>query len=144
VTVVDVISDGATVEELRVRVPAVKERLQHLRRVLADWATRVGLLAETVNDLVLAAYEAMANVVEHAYRDQRTGTLDLHAFADLDNHVVTVTVTDHGDWRPPPHDPGLRGRGLSLIRGLTQHAAVDSGTDGTTVTMTFPMAFPLA
>jgi anti-sigma regulatory factor (Ser/Thr protein kinase) len=51
--------------------------------------------AEQVDDLGLAAYEAMANVVDHAY-DRPGGVFDLHACRSGD--TVTVSVTDHGRW----------------------------------------------
>jgi serine/threonine-protein kinase RsbW len=134
----NVVSDGDTaVEELRCRVPAVAERLNQLRRALTDWATRLGLAADTIMDLVLATYEAMANVVEHAYHDCVSGLLDLRARADLEHHTITVVVTDYGRWRPQSSGPGTRGRGLSLIRGLTTHAEIRPTRHGTTVTMTY-------
>lgn len=126
--------------DLRFRVPAVVDRLQQLRRALTDWATRIGLAAETVTDLVLATYEAMANVVEHAYRDRLGGLLDLHAHVDQSHRTVTVIVTDYGRWLVPSHGPSLRGRGLLLIRGLTQHTEISPSQHGTTVAMTYRMA----
>jgi serine/threonine-protein kinase RsbW len=137
-----VVADGDTVgEELRFRVPAVVERLQQLRRALVDWATRIGLAAETIADLALAAYEAMANVVEHAYRDDGAGgLLDLHAHVDAKHRTVIVTVTDYGRWRLPPQDPSPRGRGLALIHGLTKHTKVSPSAHGTTVAMTYHLA----
>ena len=135
------VRDGdGPVEELRFRVLAVAERLHQLRRALTEWATRVGLTAQTISDLVLAAYEAMANVVEHAYGAGTSGLLDLHARADLVHRTVTVSVTDYGSWRPPPPGPNPRGRGLRLIRGLAQHTTINPGEHGTTVTMTYEMA----
>jgi anti-sigma regulatory factor (Ser/Thr protein kinase) len=102
--------------DLHCRVPALAGRLADLRRILGKWATRVGLAAQTVEELVLASYEALANAVEHAYRDRLVGLLDLRAHADRVLGIVTVTVTDYGCWRPPPADPGSRGWGLTLIR----------------------------
>lgn len=136
----NVVSDGDTaVEELRCRVPAVVERLNQVRHALTDWATRVGLATETITDLVLATYEAMANVVEHAYRGCVGGLLDLCARADPERHTVTVVVTDYGRWRPQS-GPNTRGRGLSLIHGLTTHAEISPTRQGTTVTMTYRTA----
>lgn len=135
----NVVSDGDTaVEELRCRVPAVVDRLSQLRSALTDWANRIGLAADTITDLVLATYEAMANVVEHAYRDCVSGLLDLCARADPAHRTVTVVVTDYGRWRPQP-GPSARGRGLSLIRGLATHAEISPSQHGTTVTMTYRM-----
>lgn len=136
----DVVSEGDTAgTELRLRAPAVADRLHQLRRALADWACRLGLAADTISDLVLGAYEAMANVVEHAYHDRAGGLIDLYAHADSARRTVTVTVTDYGRWRPPPAGPTRRGRGLPLIHGLTKNAKISASPHGTTVAMTYQM-----
>ena len=95
-------------------IPADAARLVGVRRTLQDWALAAGLPHTTAADLVLAAYEAMANSAEHAYRN-RSGTIDLLATCDDDE--VVVTVRDRGDWRPPPADPGHRGRGEEQAGG---------------------------
>ncbi|WP_410673349.1 ATP-binding protein [Amycolatopsis sp. cmx-4-68] len=115
-------------------MPADPGQLGALREDLTAWATRTGLPSRRVQELLLAAYEAMANVVVHAYRD-RTGTFALHARCDGD--TVTVTVTDHGRWRPAPRPSSLGGRGLPLIHTLADQAAVETSAAGTTVTMTW-------
>jgi anti-sigma regulatory factor (Ser/Thr protein kinase) len=115
-------------------IPADAARLVGVRRTLQDWALAAGLPHTTAADLVLAAYEAMANSAEHAYRN-RSGTIDLLATCDDDE--VVVTVRDRGDWRPPPADPGHRGRGLMMIRSMSQ-AEVEPGPHGTTVRMRWP------
>ncbi|MDQ7810715.1 ATP-binding protein [Amycolatopsis sp. A133] len=116
-------------------VPADPGQLSALREDLAAWAARTSLPPPRAQDLLLAAYEAMANVIVHAYPGH-AGTLTQHA----DNHAdaVTVTVTDHGQWRPAPR-PGLLGggRGLPLIHALADHAAIETSAAGTTVTMTW-------
>lgn len=140
----DVVSESQTAntasEDLRFRVPAVAARLQQLRRALRTWASHVGLATETVHDLVLAAYEAMANVVDHAYRGRLGGFMDLHAHSDPAHRTVTVTVTDYGRWRPPSQGDTSRGRGLRLIRGLAEHVKVTPSQHGTTVAMVYRMA----
>jgi serine/threonine-protein kinase RsbW len=126
------------VADLECRVPATAERLGQLRHALADWATGHGLAAQVIEDMVHATYEAMANVVMHAYRDHAGGTLDLYAHADRARGTVTVSVADYGRWRPPPpKHHRSRGRGLSLIRGLSEHAGIRRNRSGTTVTMTY-------
>jgi serine/threonine-protein kinase RsbW len=122
-----------------VRVPAVAGRLAALRHTLAKWAARAGLNDEDTEALVLASYEAMANTVEHAYRDQTQGVLDVLARVDDEQRRVVVTVTDYGQWQPPQPSGGLRGRGLSLIKGLTTTATITSTTDGTVVVMHWPL-----
>jgi anti-sigma regulatory factor (Ser/Thr protein kinase) len=81
---------------------------------------------------VLAAHEALANVVDHAYPDG-------HGVAWLDleraEHSVEVVVRDRGAWRAAPVDPGWRGRGLMIMEGLADHIEIQRGATGTTVRM---------
>lgn len=125
--------------DLHYRVPAAAARLTGLRHALAEWAERSGLSQEDREALILASYEAMANSVEHAYSGELEGVLDLRAVRDTEAGLVTVTVTDYGRWRPPPIDPGSRGRGLPLIRGLTTAADITPSEQGTTVSMSWPI-----
>ncbi|HYQ62794.1 ATP-binding protein [Actinophytocola sp.] len=131
--------DSVPEGDLHFRVPAVPSRLAGLRHALAEWATRIGLPEEDTEALVLASYEAMANSVEHAYHDQTQGLLDLKARLDGAQSRVVVTVTDYGQWKPPQLSGGLRGRGLSLIQGLTNTSTITPTAGGTTVTMFWPL-----
>jgi serine/threonine-protein kinase RsbW len=126
--------------DLHFRVPAVAGRLAGLRHALAVWASRIGLSDEDTEALVLASYEAMANTVEHAYRGQTQGLLDLRGEVDDEQGRVVITVTDYGQWRPPQPSGGLRGRGLPLIQGLTSTSTITPTTAGTTVTMFWPLS----
>ena len=109
------------------------------RRVLNDWATAQGLDEDTVRAIVLSGYEALANTVEHAYREDGGGPVELQA--ERTGDVVTVIVCDRGRWRPPTTEPTRRGRGLVLIHGLGTHADVDHSPNGTIITMTWRL-FP--
>jgi anti-sigma regulatory factor (Ser/Thr protein kinase) len=42
-------------------------------------------------------------------------------------------VTDRGRWRPVPGDPGHRGRGIAMMRAVTDRVDIDYGAGGTTV-----------
>jgi serine/threonine-protein kinase RsbW len=127
-------------EVLHERCIADVEALPRLRRALIAWARRVGLPEDAVDDLALATYEAMANVVDHAYPAD-PGVLEIKAVRP--DHHITVTIADHGRWRPPPPGPrdpeGRRGRGLVLIRALADSAEVSPGPRGTTVRMRWPL-----
>ena len=109
-----------------------------LRRSFRLWLARTAD-EDTVDDLTLAVYEALANVVDHAYATADSpGPMRLRAAVSEppdgeDELVVTVTVSDDGAWRLA-QDPGWRGRGISLMRSLTR-ASVLSGPNGTTVRM---------
>ena len=105
-----------------------------VRMAVQGWALAVGLSRATTADIVAASYEALANAAEHAYPD-RPGTIDL--LATCTDNDVEVVVRDRGDWRPPPADPGFRGRGLAMIRSMSQ-AKIEPGPGGTTVRMRWP------
>ena len=51
--------------------------------------------------------------------------------------VLTLVVRDRGRWRPPPADPGDRGRGLAIVRALMHAVDIDEGGDGTTVSVRY-------
>ncbi|MGM1063978.1 SpoIIE family protein phosphatase [Saccharothrix sp. Mg75] len=115
---------------LRSTLPALPPSLTVMRREVTAWAAAAGLSADALDDLQLALGEAAANVVDHAYAD---GTGDLEYELATTATGVHVTVRDHGRWRPPPADPGHRGRGVRIIRTLTEQVVFDRREDGTTV-----------
>jgi serine/threonine-protein kinase RsbW len=103
---------------------ALPAQLSRVRARIAAWAGAAGLVEDTVDDLVLATHEALANVADHAYPD-----------AERRGGEVVVVVSDRGQWRPPATDPGWRGRGLVIIRGLAEHVELHRGPTGTAVEM---------
>ena len=88
-----------------------------------------------IADIVLVVNEACSNSVEHAYRGLQPGTMRVEAARD-DRHIH-VKVADTGSWKTPPADPGTRGRGLLLMRTLSEHVDLDGTAEGTTVGMRF-------
>ncbi|WP_230464925.1 ATP-binding protein, partial [Nocardia seriolae] len=48
---------------------------------------------------------------------------------------LSIEVADTGAWRPLPADPGNRGRGIAMMRALTDHLDIDSSGPGTRVRM---------
>ncbi|MGH3874815.1 MAG: ATP-binding protein [Pseudonocardiaceae bacterium] len=119
-------------------VPAVADQLPRIRHMLTAWAQQVGLSADDVSAVVLATYEAMANVVSHAY-PHRQGTFDVHAVYSRGRRYVKITVVDRGCWRPPTNPVPPHGMGLQLIHGLAVDAVVDPGVHGTTVRLGWPI-----
>jgi anti-anti-sigma factor len=112
-------------------LPGEPARLVEVRRAVRRWAADAGLAAEAVEDLLLTIGEATGNAVEHAYRDA-DGRVVVEAALDGAGDVV-VAVTDTGSWRPPPADPGFRGRGLQIIAALAHEVDLSPGPDGTTL-----------
>ncbi|MGC4763189.1 SpoIIE family protein phosphatase [Micromonospora sp. DT46] len=119
---------------LHVTLPADRTALRPMRRHLSDWLVRIGAGELDASDLVHAAGEAVTNAVDHAYPSGTPGTFTLHGTLDHQG-VVHVTCADQGRWRPPVADPGGRGRGLTMIRGLVDRAEVSHTEAGTTVSM---------
>jgi PAS domain S-box-containing protein len=117
---------------LRRALPARPEQLAGLRRDLRRWLAGVGATDDDVADVLVVAGEACANAVEHAY-DGGPGELLVEARLGR-GRELTVTVTDRGQWRTVPA-PGDRGRGLPLMRALTDSVAVAVGEAGTVVTL---------
>lgn len=123
-------------------VPAEAPAINGVRHVLRSWLRALPLGDEIVTDVVSACYEAMANAVEHAYRDRgRGGTLDVAAEFRSAERRLTVAVSDRGRWRevPSASERGARGHGLPLIRLLAPESVVTAGPEGTRVTMSWPV-----
>jgi anti-sigma regulatory factor (Ser/Thr protein kinase) len=109
--------------------------LPALRRAVREWGALAGLAEETVEDLQLLVSEAASNSVEHAYLDIEPGEFELSVSLGPEGGV-RVVVRDFGRWRPPPADPGYRGRGLAVIDTLGDDVALDAGNAGTRITFT--------
>ncbi|MGH3912446.1 MAG: ATP-binding protein [Pseudonocardiaceae bacterium] len=113
------------------RTEATAQSARWLRMRFAEWLRTGGAIATLVDDLTIAVYEALANVVEHAYPPGHPDpAIRLHA--QLDDNQVLVTVSDHGCWRTP-NASGYCGRGLILMRRLTSEVRLNHTDHGTTV-----------
>ncbi len=110
-----------------------------LREEFGRWLRRSTDLTETgLCDVVLAVNEALANVAEFAYlQDRGAGPVDVEGV--LDGATLAVTVADRGRWRTP--DPErrkrCRGRGIPLMRTLADDVVITTSAAGTTVRLRF-------
>jgi PAS domain S-box-containing protein len=120
---------------LRIESPALAEELAGIRHRLAGWLRAADIPDPLVYDIVLAVSEACTNCVEHAYRGHGTGRLRLDA--RIRNGAVRARVTDAGSWKTPAADPGNSGRGLLLIRAISDVVKISGTPTGTTVDITF-------
>ncbi|WP_044576611.1 ATP-binding protein [Saccharopolyspora spinosa] len=123
-------------------VPAEPGRLRPICRALTDWASGNGFTDNRAEAVALAAYEAMANVVTHAYPDGG-GVLSVRAAFRIEAARIEIAVQDRGRWliRAAPEDSGEHGgRGLVLIRSLADHVEVLLEEVGTTVRMAWDVA----
>lgn len=120
---------------LKIEKAAAAAQLSDLRHQLAAWLRGAAIPDETAADIVLAVNEAAANSVEHAYRGHKPGTVRIEG--ENDGARVHVRIIDEGSWKVAPVDPGVRGRGLLLIRAVSDWLELDCTPSGTTVDMSF-------
>ncbi|MGW4057883.1 SpoIIE family protein phosphatase [Amycolatopsis sp. NPDC004747] len=110
------------------------DHLASTRHWLRAWLENAALDPDLAQDVLVAAGEACANAVEHAYGDGSGATA--HLSARLTGAHLVVTVTDQGRWKqPPPDNHVLRGRGVPMMEALADAVAFRRDAAGTTVTL---------
>lgn len=101
---------------LRWTGPAEQETATEIRRAIQGSAARAGLPTELADQITLASYEAIINVVAHAYAEQ-PGSVSVRIERDEDS--VVVVVSDQGRWHAS-RAAGLGGRGLALMEAMAK------------------------
>jgi anti-sigma regulatory factor (Ser/Thr protein kinase) len=124
-------------DHLATRWPVTPDSLAPIRYLLQRWLLNRGVVEQRAYDIVVAAQEACANAVEHAYGPS---SAEFELDARWDDGVVTITVSDHGQWREPRGTN--RGRGLPLMRALMDEVEVHHDDGGTSVTLTRRLGRP--
>ncbi len=117
---------------------ATAEQLSDIRHELAAWMQAAELPDERIADIVLAVNEACANSIEHGYRGRTPGRVRVEG--ENDGARVHLKVVDTGSWKPKAADPGARGRGLLLIRAVSDWLEMECTSSGTTVDMSFQLS----
>ncbi len=122
---------GATTVDLHLTYPAQLETAARVRQDLRRSLTEAGVPGEVVDDVLLAASEAVNNALEHAQDPRRP---QIEVYLRLTGDTLMLRVRDYGTWRArrPSMD---RGHGSSLMTAVAD-VTIDPGPDGTTVTMT--------
>jgi serine/threonine-protein kinase RsbW len=117
---------------LDLKLPARPDSVPTARHAAARLASEVG--ADEL-DVKIAVSEAVGNVVVHAYRDGKPGTVELAG--SIGDGKLVLVVTDRGiGMSPHPDSPGL-GFGLPLIGNVTDDLHVEADDEGTRISMTF-------
>jgi anti-sigma regulatory factor (Ser/Thr protein kinase) len=114
-----------------------------LRAAVSAHASDLGLAADQVGDIVMIAHELASNVIRHG---GTSGRLRLWR----SNDSVLCQVSDTGPGLADPSAAGrapaplsaLDGRGLWIVRQLSDRLDIDSGPDGATLTVTIAIANP--
>jgi len=112
-------------------VPADVTQLAPLRTDFDGWLGGLPLSSTDRDAWLLVCSETVTNAIEHGYRGNGTGVVNILARRVAD--ALELIVRDRGTWREPVADPA-RGRGLDLVRRLMDRVEIDR-LAGTTVTM---------
>jgi PAS domain S-box-containing protein len=123
---------------LRIEVEATPDQLAPIRRQLTSWLQAAAVGEVLASDIVLVVSEACTNCIEHAYVGHDVGTIILAMEAV--NDEVRSRITDSGSWRTPTENVGNRGRGLLLMRAMSELMEVEIRPDGTTIDLVFRVA----
>jgi serine phosphatase RsbU (regulator of sigma subunit)/anti-sigma regulatory factor (Ser/Thr protein kinase) len=118
-------------DPLDLRVPSDVEALALVRDSLRVWLEGTTATPADAHDLVLAAWEACANAVEHAHEPAAE---HVTLRADLRNGLVRIVVEDSGSWKPPANRSD-RGLGLRLMHSLMSSVDIARDDAGTRVTL---------
>jgi two-component sensor histidine kinase len=123
-------------------VAAEPSALAGLRRSVEQQARDAGVSADQLFSVGLAVHELVVNAMEHGYGWDASEVVDVSAWRERGEFVVSVH--DTGSWRPARETPG-RGLGLRLARELSRSVSVATGGDGSTVVLRVGLeAAPLA
>ena len=125
-------------QELALELPADPAALSGARLLLRRWLRERGAEEPLLSEVALAANEACANAVEHAYAPGPASfELAARAVGDEDgaqaSGEVEIIVRDTGVWRRPRSEH--RGRGLTIMKSATDHLHIDTSDRGTEVVM---------
>jgi serine/threonine-protein kinase RsbW len=107
------------------RLPAVMENVPAVTQRLSEVAKEVGFGGQALYQIELAIDEACANVVEHAYRGEEPGEMEVSCY--LEDRMFVIRVRDWGtgfdpkaveepDVDAPLEERSLGGLGLFLVQ----------------------------
>ena len=116
---------------LELQLDARPELAATLREHLTGWLENAGVARKDVFEVTLATTEAFENAVRHP-RQPRTPVVELRV--SMSDSAVSVSLRDHGAWDNRQAGEG-GGLGLPIMRLLMDGVEVQTGADGTTVTM---------
>jgi anti-sigma regulatory factor (Ser/Thr protein kinase)/putative methionine-R-sulfoxide reductase with GAF domain len=124
------IQNSPVPDELVLELPAEPHVLAGVRRALRRWLRHMGADRDQSAEITLAANEACANAIEHAYSPAPAHfTLRAHAR----DGEVTLIVRDSGQWRPPRGQD--RGRGLTIMNAAMDQVETEQTAAGTEIVM---------
>ena len=126
---------------LDVRLPADPASAPLARTALRRFLASTPLGERRTFDAVVATGEAVANAIEHAYDRRPNQTFVLRA--RYESKRCTILVEDNGTWHESA-PAAARGRGIAMMRELTDIFEIDRSPTGTTVMLAFPISSNVA
>ena len=122
--------------ELRLRCPAESPYVALVRHALTAFLVVLQMDRRRLEDVTMAAGEALANIIEHAYAGgvASEAYLELRACVSGDGRL-SIDVSDAGAFITREPLPG-RGFGLKIIRAIAAELQIDTSR-GTHLHMTF-------
>jgi anti-sigma regulatory factor (Ser/Thr protein kinase) len=123
--------------QLNLRCPAESEYVAPVRHALAAFLAVLEFERQSLDDVTTAAGEALANIVEHAYRrSPESAERYLQLLAKIDGAgTLSLVVSDGGTFIERPPVKG-RGFGLRIMRAIAGSLYIDT-SEGTRIRMTF-------
>jgi anti-sigma regulatory factor (Ser/Thr protein kinase) len=125
-------------EPLQITVPATRDRIAAARASMRLWLSPRSVPAMIIDDVLLAASEALTNAAEHGHAFDGT-PVQLQLASE--GSTLVLTVEDTGKWGPP-HAMADRGRGIAIIRAVSQKVMIETTTTGTTLKVLFDLPLP--
>jgi len=107
------------------------------RAIVAAKMNELGIAAERRFGVLVAAGEAVANAIEHAYRDQEPGLVRLELMDEEKQFVLCVE--DFGRWRPFVRREE-RGRGIEMMYAFMDRVQIQSTRESTRIVLKAELA----
>jgi anti-sigma regulatory factor (Ser/Thr protein kinase) len=134
------IAPEPTLAHLDVKLPADPPSAPLARNALRRFFAATPLDERRTYDALVAVGEAVSNAIEHAYGGRAHQVFEIHARSEGD--ACTVFVEDAGSWRDDGAEPA--GRGVLMMRRLSDDCRIERGTRGSRVILRFAFAPSIA
>jgi len=134
---------GDTVmKKIKLALPMVPNAEIEATKAATAIAESMRMSPDRIDEVASAVVEACINALEHSQSTEDV-SVTFEVLGDQDPEKLRVTVRDNGvgfspeevEVRPQGDDPGGRGWGLKIIRGLMDEVEILSGPGGTTLVM---------
>lgn len=111
-----------------VRFPNSRAYVGVARRTALEFARSLGLPDDKLEDLGYAVGEALANAVEHGFRERTY--FQIRVWRSSDEDAIIVEVEDDGTGFDPeavsdPDEDAARGYGISIMRAMADRVSFE-------------------